>query len=92
MFVNIADDEAEHVKTMASCQDPEVIVRAPNAEGVVLASAAVVALAAKVVDSAKLEEIDAGEMATKVSDPRARRRSFVLQRWYTDSLWRQNRT
>ena len=26
VFVNIADDEAEHVKTMASCQDPQVNV------------------------------------------------------------------
>ena len=32
VFSNIAADEAEHVSTMQSCQDPEAIVQSPNNE------------------------------------------------------------
>mmetsp|Transcript_43051 Transcript_43051/g.52220 ORF Transcript_43051/g.52220 Transcript_43051/m.52220 type:complete len:542 (+) Transcript_43051:242-1867(+) len=30
VFCNIRDDEAEHVKTMAACQDEEALLRSPN--------------------------------------------------------------
>ena len=39
VFCCIRDDEAEHVKTMALCQDPEVLVRSPNTEAAFVASA-----------------------------------------------------
>ena len=33
--------EKEHVKTMRQCQDPDVVVRSPNTEAAVAASAVV---------------------------------------------------
>jgi len=56
VFANIADDEAEHVNTMKSCQDPQVIVRSPNAEAAVLAAAALAAAAAKLAENAAFDE------------------------------------
>jgi ubiquinol oxidase len=43
---NIRDDEAEHVATMAMCQDPNVIVRSPNTEAALLAATAATVLTA----------------------------------------------
>ena len=40
VFSNIAADEAEHVSTMQSCQDPESIVQSPNNERLVASVAA----------------------------------------------------
>ena len=101
VFVNIADDEAEHVKTMASCQDPQVdvgskwdsntthhllatavthpihhhtllwrkvIVRSPNTEAAVLATAALAAAASKVVETSKLDELDPSEIFIQVRE------------------------
>ncbi len=45
VFSTIRDDEAEHVKTMAACQDPEVLVRSPNIEAALAATAAAAAVA-----------------------------------------------
>ena len=36
-FTNIRDDEAEHVATMAQCQDPDALVGSPNAEAAIAA-------------------------------------------------------
>jgi len=45
VFTNIRDDEAEHVATMAACQDLSVAVSAPNVEAALLTTAAVGAVA-----------------------------------------------
>ena len=45
VFSAIRDDEAEHVNTMAACQDPEVLVRSPNVEAALAATAAAAAVA-----------------------------------------------
>jgi len=50
----IADDEAEHVATMRACQDPQVLVKSPNTEAVVLTVGALTALAAAGVNTLKL--------------------------------------
>ena len=50
VVVNIRDDEAQHVSTMASCQDPAVVLRSPNTEAAVLAvltTASLLALASQ---------------------------------------------
>lgn len=39
VFTTIADDEAEHVKTMRACQDPEVRLRSPNTEAAIILAA-----------------------------------------------------
>lgn len=49
VFSAIRDDEGEHVATMAACQDPEVLVRSPNVEAAIAASAAALALAEAVL-------------------------------------------
>ena len=49
VFTAIRDDEGEHVNTMAACQDPEVLVRSPNVEAAIAASAAALALAEAVL-------------------------------------------
>ena len=36
VFENIRDDEAEHVATMAACQDPEAAATAPQVEGLLI--------------------------------------------------------
>ena len=41
VFENIRDDEAEHVATMAACQDPEVAATAPQVEGLLIGLAIV---------------------------------------------------
>ena len=41
VFTNIRDDEAEHVATMAACQDPTAIVRVPRVEQALLATAVI---------------------------------------------------
>jgi hypothetical protein len=51
VFSTIRDDEAEHVKTMAACQDPEVMVRSPNIEAALAATAAAAAIAEALVTS-----------------------------------------
>ena len=43
VFCNIRDDEAEHVATMSSCQDPNVVLKSPNTEAAVLAASAAAA-------------------------------------------------
>ena len=68
VFVNIADDEAEHVKTMASCQDPSVIVRSPNTEAAVLATTALTAVAVKLISDSRVQEIDASEVGYKLPE------------------------
>lgn len=69
---SIRDDEAEHVKTMAACQDPDVIVQSPNTEAAILAVTAAAILGATFVgqqegllalDSAQLAEIVTGATA-----------------------------
>ena len=37
VFCAIRDDEAEHVASMAACQDPNVIIKSPNREAAILA-------------------------------------------------------
>lgn len=39
VFKTIADDEAEHVKTMRACQNPEVRLRSPNTEAAIILAA-----------------------------------------------------
>lgn len=46
VFRNICEDEGEHVATMAACQDPDVLVRSPNTEAAIFASASVAAVIA----------------------------------------------
>ena len=41
VFCNIRDDEKEHVKTMSQCQDPDALVKSPNTEAAIAASAIV---------------------------------------------------
>lgn len=50
----IRDDEAEHVKTMAACQNPDVVLRSPNTEAAILTAtvlAGLLAAASAQVDS-----------------------------------------
>lgn len=50
VVINIRDDEAQHVNTMAACQDPAVVLRSPNTEAAVLtvlATASLLALASQ---------------------------------------------
>ena len=47
---------------MASCQDPDVIVRSPNAEAAIIASATVTAAALKVIQTSRLDELDPSEV------------------------------
>jgi len=49
VFINIRDDEAEHVATMAACQDPNVVVAAPRVEAALIASVAIGAIALTVL-------------------------------------------
>lgn len=44
-FTNIRDDEAEHVATMAACQDPTVSLTAQRLEGPLLTAAAICTIA-----------------------------------------------
>jgi len=39
VFMTIADDEAEHVRTMRACQDPNVKVTSPNTEAAIFSAA-----------------------------------------------------
>jgi len=43
VFSNIRDDEKEHVETMRQCQDPEVALRSPSTEALLLGSSALAA-------------------------------------------------
>lgn len=38
VLLQIRDDEAEHVNTMAQCQDRKILVRAPRNQGIVAAA------------------------------------------------------
>lgn len=60
VFINIRDDEAEHVATMAACQDPNVVVAAPRVETALIATATVGAIA--------LTVLGAPESASEVAD------------------------
>lgn len=51
VFRTIRDDEAQHVQTMHSCQDPEVLLRSPNYESAFAAATAAAILAERVVAS-----------------------------------------
>lgn len=44
VFCNIRDDEAEHVKTMAASQDPDVLLRSPNTEAALFVTAVATAV------------------------------------------------
>lgn len=57
VFCNIRDDEKEHVATMAACQDPEVLVRSPNTEAAIVASALSVLLLSYLADEMSLEQL-----------------------------------
>lgn len=48
VVTNIRDDEAQHVSTMALCQDPAVVLRSPNTEAAVLTVLATASLLALV--------------------------------------------
>ncbi len=60
VFTNIRDDEAEHVATMAACQDPKVAVAAPRAEGAIIAAA--------VAGAAAVSLLGGGEGATELTE------------------------
>ena len=51
VFSAIRDDEAEHVNTMNACQDPDVLVRSPNVEAALAATAAAAAVAETLLGS-----------------------------------------
>lgn len=59
VFCAIRDDEAEHVSTMAACQDPDVLVRSPNVEAAIAASAAAVALAEALMNNLPEDSLSA---------------------------------
>lgn len=59
VFATIRDDEAEHVSTMATCQDEQVLLRSPNLEAALTAAAAAAVLAESIY-SALPEEGMAG--------------------------------
>lgn len=62
---NIRDDEAEHVATMSSCQDPDVVIRSPNTEAAVIATATAATIAALVfAQYSGVGDIDAVGMGT----------------------------
>lgn len=50
VFINIRDDEQEHVNTMAACQDPEELTKAKNVQTVLGGTAILGALAAGLVE------------------------------------------
>ena len=56
MFVNIAEDEGEHVATMAACLDVQQVVVAPNSRAAALAAGAVAVTAGNFL----LEAIEEG--------------------------------
>ena len=51
VFSAIRDDEAEHVNTMNACQDPDVLVRSPNVEAALAATAAAAVVAETLLGS-----------------------------------------
>ena len=66
VFCNIRDDEAEHVATMAACQDPAVVVRSPNTEAAIFAAAAVSAALAALLSGNIAAVDDSGLSADTV--------------------------
>lgn len=63
VFCNIRDDEAEHVSTMAACQDPAVIIRSPNTEAAIFAAAAVSAVVGALL-SGNIAAVDDSGLST----------------------------
>lgn len=71
VFTNIRDDEAEHVATMAACQNPDVAVTVPRIEAALLTTAAVGAAALGLMngDGSGISDIqDIVEGASDVTD------------------------
>ena len=64
MFINIRDDEAEHVATMAACQDPQTLINSPNVEAAVAATLVASTVASKALDqfSSLAESAGGGEL------------------------------
>ena len=67
VFSNIRDDEKEHVATMSACQDPEVLLRSPNTEAAIAASALSVLLLSYLADEMSVEQLFAA-LSTGSSD------------------------
>ena len=68
-FATIRDDEAQHVATMNSCQDPEVLLRSPNYESAFAAATAAALLAERVVASLPEDGLaGAGAIASFIED------------------------
>jgi len=69
VFAAIRDDEAEHVKTMEACLDPNVVVRSPSVEKNFLLAAALTAIVGYVASTGDfsgvslVDEMDLGTMA-----------------------------
>lgn len=61
----IRDDEAEHVKTMAACQNPDVVLRSPNTEAAIIAATVAAGLLAAAATQVDFQE--ALEYASTVS-------------------------
>ena len=59
---NICADEKEHVSTMATCQDPSVVIRSPNTEAAVFALLSVASLI-----SLNIELLDANTFLESIS-------------------------
>lgn len=57
VFSNIRDDEKEHVATMSACQDPEVLLRSPNTEAAIAASALSILLLSYLADEMSVEQL-----------------------------------
>jgi len=58
VFCNIRDDEGEHVKTMAACQDPLSVVKSPNTEAALIRAGVVAALLAVISGSLSLNILE----------------------------------
>lgn len=57
VFCSIRDDEAEHVATMAACQDPVVLVRSPNSEAAIAAAALAGVLVSQILVGGDVSEV-----------------------------------
>lgn len=53
----IRDDEAEHVKTMAACQNPDVVLRSPNTEAAILTATVLAGLLAAASTQVSSQEV-----------------------------------
>jgi len=61
VFLAVAGDEAEHVRTMAACQDSTVLVRSANIEAALAVTTGVAIAADRALKSlAEIEEVPAG--------------------------------